>query len=825
MKRTIYSLTFLLASLGYNAQVGVNTESPSATLDIAGKPTVATIPDGVIAPRVSLANLNTKASIYTTAQTGAIVYVSSIAGTTTASTINVNALGYYYFNGTVWVKMTPAVDLKMIGSNNHVTQDAGVGGIGTSAGTGSNNIAMGSGSLNAITFGNRNIAIGDNTLKNSTISDNNIGIGTNALTLSNSSSNLVAIGSNSLAQNTSGGFLTAVGGNALSSNTTSSFNTAVGSDALKLNTLGANNTALGNSALSANTVSSANTAIGGSALANLVETGFGGNVALGYLAASLLQTGSQNIIIGTRAFNDSKAGSDNVIIGSDAYRYAGAGVTPNGNIIIGRSAAQNLPSGNLNTAIGDIALRVNYPNTRTVAIGNGAGSSPATITGLTAQDNTFLGSNTSISESITTGTISNASAIGSGAVVAQSNSIVLGRTPGVPAGNAIQDKVGIGTTTPTNALHVKTTSDPVKLEGLVADATANNIVVVGADGILKTIPKTNVAPSSADLSNDAWTNNASNTRVELGTTSTGAVRTAGTEVVVTDNGSVGIKTTNPSSTLETKGSIEGNFREITTASTLAADDYHVSFSGSTAAALTLPTQSLSDATASDFRGRKYYIKNNSTSANLTLTATSGQTIRFGGSRVTSNTYILKAGNYATITASGSGWDLDLVSTTTTPANWMLYDTSLDGYINGNSAQIITAPAGTYTTLHKPNDTNKPEVSVSITVPPQTEYTQNRVVVSFIGWGDAYVSLLSRGSLRFKIIANGTSTGTVMMTTWSTPISMPSAIRYNFPINYVLNDLAAGTYTYKLEVTREEESTAPSEVRIWTLQGKAEVYVK
>ena len=60
--------------------------------------------------------------------------------------------------------------------------------------------------------------------------------------------------------------------------------------------------------------------------------------------------------------------------------------------------------------------------------------------------------------------------------------------------------------------------------------------------------------TDADTTNDAWVNNSANTRVELGTTSTGAARTAGTEVVATDTGRVGIKTATPNASLEVKKS-------------------------------------------------------------------------------------------------------------------------------------------------------------------------------------------------------------------------------------------------------------------------------
>ena len=107
MKQLILSL-FLLSATALNAQVGVNTNDPKTTLDVVGTPSDATIPDGIIAPRISREKLILKTS-YTTAQTGAIVYVSDLSGTTNTATAKVTAIGYYYFNGTVWNSMNASV--------------------------------------------------------------------------------------------------------------------------------------------------------------------------------------------------------------------------------------------------------------------------------------------------------------------------------------------------------------------------------------------------------------------------------------------------------------------------------------------------------------------------------------------------------------------------------------------------------------------------------------------------------------------------------------------------------------------------------------------
>lgn len=93
---TIGFITFL------NAQVGINTETPATTLDVVGEPADPLKLDGIMAPRLSGDDLRSKS--YTAAQTGALLYVTAADSSPAGQTVNVTATGYYYFDGTVWVK-------------------------------------------------------------------------------------------------------------------------------------------------------------------------------------------------------------------------------------------------------------------------------------------------------------------------------------------------------------------------------------------------------------------------------------------------------------------------------------------------------------------------------------------------------------------------------------------------------------------------------------------------------------------------------------------------------------------------------------------------
>ncbi|WPO84149.1 C-type lectin domain-containing protein [Chryseobacterium sp. JJR-5R] len=101
MKRHLLAAAFLSAPF-INAQVGINTTAPRATLDVAPKNTDGTTAEGVIAPRLSGNQLSSADSRYTSAHAGVIVYATSAPSPLTSKTLNITAPGYYYFDGSIW---------------------------------------------------------------------------------------------------------------------------------------------------------------------------------------------------------------------------------------------------------------------------------------------------------------------------------------------------------------------------------------------------------------------------------------------------------------------------------------------------------------------------------------------------------------------------------------------------------------------------------------------------------------------------------------------------------------------------------------------------
>jgi hypothetical protein len=188
-------------------------------------------------------------------------------------------------------------------------------------------------------------------------------------------------GVGALATNTTGYENTAMGYQALFSNTTGYLNTAVGLGALFSNTTGITNSAFGYALLN-NTTGSNDTAIGYGALFSNT-TGFN-STATGWHSLSVNTTGGDNTATGYGSLDHNTTGGNNTADGMLSLYY---NVTGNGNTALGYFAGPDISSPNL----------------------------------------------------------TNSTAIGYGAVVSQSNSLVLG-SPGV--------NVGIGTATPSNVFTI-----------------------------------------------------------------------------------------------------------------------------------------------------------------------------------------------------------------------------------------------------------------------------------------------------------------------------------------------------------------------------------
>ncbi|WP_131725381.1 hypothetical protein [Chryseobacterium sp. Leaf180] len=100
MKKLI-CLLILAFSLGYHAQVGINTATPQSTFEVVGKPDVLNHFDGIIPPKITGDQLAKKS--YSLSHKGAIIYVTQPATILLGQVIHVVEEGYYFFNGVYWI--------------------------------------------------------------------------------------------------------------------------------------------------------------------------------------------------------------------------------------------------------------------------------------------------------------------------------------------------------------------------------------------------------------------------------------------------------------------------------------------------------------------------------------------------------------------------------------------------------------------------------------------------------------------------------------------------------------------------------------------------
>ena len=377
MKNFILTLVLCFVTLIMNAQVGINTVTPKASLDIAVTDAdAAEATDGILIPRInSFPSTNPTAD-----QHGMLVFLN-----TTTSTYN---SGFYYWNNNTgtWIALNSSLSTSMIDADSdtsiqveettdediirfdlagveYLVMDSGrlftrnTGNsvfLGEGAGvnddlTDNNNVFIGFNAGNAIEDGNDNIAIGYDALKTSSATVNSIAIGWEALRDLDTGTNNTALGTASLRNTTTGGFNTSLGSLSGLNNTTGVNNVFVGSQAGRNNTTGNQNTFMG-------------------LVAGRQNTTGGNNTFIGLASGRNNTTGYSNTFMGSFSGYETVSGYNNVSIGLGAGRQ----INGNENTVIGFNAGRNNTSGNRNVMIGRVAGQ-DATGSNNIFIGNGAG--------------------------------------------------------------------------------------------------------------------------------------------------------------------------------------------------------------------------------------------------------------------------------------------------------------------------------------------------------------------------------------------------------------------------------------------------------------------
>jgi hypothetical protein len=282
------------------------------------------------------------------------------------------------------------------------------------------------------------------------------------------------------------------------------------------NSQGNDNIAIGYSSLQSNISGTDNIAIGRGSL-SFNETGQE-NVAIGHDAGSNITSGSFNIAIGYGSLIQTDVGSDNIAIGDQAGE---ANTNGNSNIYIGVKAAEINANGNNNTVIGSNANQAGSSDT-SVFLGYNAGYNA------TSNNSVFIGPNAGYYESKN-----------------ETLHIANTDTKTLIYGDFDKGYVGINTTSPTNALHVSASTNPLKLEGLQS-SSETNYLVTDTSGV---VSYTSVSPGGG-ISGSGTLN-----YIPKWTGSTGL----GNSIIYSSGSSVGIGTTSPnaSAILELSSTTQG----------------------------------------------------------------------------------------------------------------------------------------------------------------------------------------------------------------------------------------------------------------------------
>lgn len=345
-----YVLLCLFFSTCLMAQVGINTTTPNAQLDIQSSNQVTpTNTDGLLIPKVD----TFPATNPTAVQQGMLVYLTTTVGT--------NQPGFYYWNN-------PTISWIPIGNNNNNNWNL----------TGNNGINDATNFIGTLDNTPLNFRVNNNNVGKFNSSLNNYAIGLNTLSQTNPGTQSIAFGTSAGRFQQTGTFGNIYLGHlAGENNATGSRNTFIGFSAARNNTSASNSTIIGfNAGASSN--GSSNTFLGfASGFANTTS---GLNTFIGASSGQSNSTGNINTYIGALSGSSNTIGQSNTFLG---HQSGVNNISGNDNLFLGQLSGQNNTIGSANTAIGKSTRFLSNNLNNATAIGNLAavGSSNALVLG------------------------------------------------------------------------------------------------------------------------------------------------------------------------------------------------------------------------------------------------------------------------------------------------------------------------------------------------------------------------------------------------------------------------------------------------------------
>ena len=328
---------FVLFSTCFFAQVGINTTTPNAQLDIrSSNQTTPSNTDGMLIPKMD----TFPATNPTIDQQGMLVYLTTSVGS--------NPPGFYYWNNptSTWIP---------IGNNNNNNWNV-------SGNLGTNDATNFIGTLDNTPL---NFRVNNSNVGKFNSSLNNYAIGLNTLTQTNPGTQTIAIGSGAGRLQQTGTFGNVyVGHLAGENNATGLRNTFMGLNAGRNNTSASNSTIIGfNAGLNSN--GSSNTYMGFAS--GFSNTSGGLNTFIGVSSGQANTTGMANTYLGAIAGFANTIGQNNTFVGHQSGVNNASG---SDNLFLGQLSGQNNTIGSANTAIGKSTRFLSNNLNNATAIGN-----------------------------------------------------------------------------------------------------------------------------------------------------------------------------------------------------------------------------------------------------------------------------------------------------------------------------------------------------------------------------------------------------------------------------------------------------------------------